>query len=158
MSCYTHNHSYNNLHREIMDDYNSHTIIYRAVFIKATTATPPFRHLSPNCNISKGGICCGSQPQRRNLQRLTVCLSFSRRQRLMLFFINHRQHLCHRSVKLSRYLLTYVYRLIKPSCERTVFCDIYVMLLRNCNYPQWPVRLYPLPRQQALCRLSCGHI
>ena len=106
----------------------------------------------------KGGICCGSQPQRRNLQRLTVCLSFSRRQRLMLFFINHRQHLCHRSVKLSRYLLTYVYRLIKPSCERTVFCDIYVMLLRNCNYPQWPVRLYPLPRQQALCRLSCGHI
>ncbi|CUQ81963.1 Uncharacterised protein [[Eubacterium] siraeum] len=55
-----------------MDDYNSHTIIYRAVFIKATTATPPFRHLSPNCNISKGGICCGSQPQRRNLQRLTA--------------------------------------------------------------------------------------
>ena len=23
--------------------------------------------MSPNCNISKGGICCGSQPQRRNL-------------------------------------------------------------------------------------------
>ena len=55
-----------------MDDYNSHTIIYRAVFIKATTATPPFRHLSPNRNISKGGICCGSQPQRRNLLRLTA--------------------------------------------------------------------------------------
>ena len=142
MSCYTHNHSYNNLHRKIMDDYNSHTIIYRAVFIKATTATPPFRHLSPNRNISKGGICCGSQPQRRNLLRLTaannsaVCLSFSRRQRLMLLLIYHRQHLCHRSVKLSRYLLTYVYRLIKPSCERTVFSDIYIMLLRHCNYPQ----------------------
>ena len=26
-----------------------------------------FRYLSPNRNISKGGICCGSQPQRRNL-------------------------------------------------------------------------------------------
>ena len=90
----------------------------------------------------KGGICCGSQPQRRNLLRLTaannsaVCLSFSRRQRLMLLLIYHRQHLCHRSVKLSRYLLTYVYRLIKPSCERTVFSDIYIMLLRHCNYPQ----------------------
>ena len=90
----------------------------------------------------KGGICCGSQPQRRNLLRLTaanssaVCLSFSRRQRLMLLLIYHRQHLCHRSVKLSRYLLTYVYRLIKPSCERTVFSDIYIMLLLHCNYPQ----------------------
>lgn len=69
-------------------------------------------------------------------KHLTVCLSFSRRQRLMLFFINHRQHLCYRSVKLSRYFLTYVYRLVKPSCERTVFSDIYIMLLRHCNYPQ----------------------
>lgn len=65
----------------------------------------------------KGGICCGSQPP-------------------MLFLIYHRQHLCHRSIKLSRYLLTYVYRLVKPSCERTVFSDIYIMLLRHCNYPQ----------------------
>lgn len=65
----------------------------------------------------KGGICSGSQPP-------------------MLFLIYHRQHLCHRSVKLSRYLLTYVYRLIKPSCERTVFSDIYIMLLRHCNNPQ----------------------
>ena len=46
-----------------MDDHGSRTIIYRAVFIKATTVTPPFRHLSPNRNISKGGICSGSQPQ-----------------------------------------------------------------------------------------------
>ena len=156
-----------------MDDYNSHTIIYRAVFIKATTATPPFRHLSPNCNISKGGICCGSQPQRRNLLRLTaakaefvaahsrkhlaVCLSFSRRQRLMLFLIYHCQHLCHRSIKLSRYLLTYVYRLVKPSCERTVFSDIHYAPA-PLQLSSVPVRLYPLPRQQALCRLSCGHI
>ena len=147
MSCYTHNHSYNNLHRRIMDDHNSRTIIYRAVFIKATTVTPPFRHLSPNRNISKGGICCGSQPQRRNLLRLTAAkaefaAAHSRKggiccgsQPPMLFLIYHRQHLCHRSVKLSRYLLTYVYRLVKPSCERTVFSDIYIMLLSHCNYP-----------------------